>query len=557
MLQSLKKLDDQLAIIRRDAEEKDAQLRASQAGLNYLNLVSAPIQIDALKVIKEDEARQLLVAPFQSKEKEVAVAVFDPKLAGARGFLQRLEAEGRHVKIFVVSISALEHVWSFYKFLVAVSDDITGKIDIQESRIKELSNKLTDLEKIKKEVAAFDFKTLPTGQILEIILAGAMYNRTSDIHFEAEEKGVRIRFRVDGILHDVVANLSRDIYKYVLSRIKLLSNLKLNVTNVPQDGRFTIRLNDSDIEMRVSIIPSEFGETIVMRILDPSAIRLTLEQLGIRKDDLAIVREELKKPNGMVLNTGPTGSGKTTTLYAFLLSKLSGGIKIITIEDPIEYHLAGVEQTQVDAEAGYDFASGLRSLMRQDPDVILVGEVRDKETGDIAVQAALTGHLVFSTLHANSAAGAIPRFLDLGVKPASLGPALSLVIAQRLVRKLCENCKVPDKMSPELDNKVKHFLGGLPKRVDRQDYAKPQMFKAKGCPKCVGIGYKGRVAVMELLLVDEGLEGLISPSIGEVVVQKYAEKQGMVNMQQDGILKTLSGVTTFDEVEGVTGPLRW
>ncbi|MEK7654065.1 MAG: GspE/PulE family protein [Patescibacteria group bacterium] len=557
MLQSLKNLDDQLVRIRREAEEKDAQDRASRAGLTYLNLVTAPIQIDALKILKEEEARRLLVAPFQSKEKEVAVAVYDPKRSGVPDFLKKLEAEGRHVKIFLVSASALEHVWSYYKFLVSASDDITGKIDIQESRIKELSTRLTDLEKISKEVMAFDFKTLPTGQILEIVLAGALYNRTSDIHFEAQEKGVRIRFRVDGILHDVVTNLSHEVYKYVLSRIKLLSNLKLNVSNVPQDGRFTIRINEADIEMRVSIIPSEFGETIVMRILDPSAIRLTLEQLGIRKDDLEIVREELKKPNGMILNTGPTGSGKTTTLYAFLLSKLSGGTKMITIEDPIEYHLAGVEQTQVDPEAGYDFASGLRSLMRQDPDVILVGEVRDKETGDIAVQAALTGHLVFSTLHANSAAGAIPRFLDLGVKPASLGPALSLIIAQRLVRKLCENCKVPDKLSPEAENKVKHFLGGLPKRVNRQDYAKPQVFKPKGCPKCVDIGYKGRIAVMELLLVDEGLEGLISPSTGEVMVQKYADKQGMVNMQQDGILKTLAGVTTFEEVEGVTGPLRW
>lgn len=557
MVEALKTLDEQLLKIRREAEEKDAQNRALKTGINYLNLATAPVQIDALKIIKEDEARRLLVAPFQFKDNEVALAVFDPKSPGVVSLLKKLELDGKKAKLFMASVSGLNHVWSFYKFLPPTTDDITGKVAIEAARLIDLKKRLTDLEKIKQEVATFDFKTFPTGLILEVVLAGALNNRVSDIHFEAEEKAVRLRFRIDGILHDVITDLPSSIYRFLVSRIKLLSNLKLNVTNVPQDGRFTIGLEGADIEMRVSIIPSEFGETIVMRILDPSAIRLTLAQLGLRKDDLAIVQEELKKPNGMVLNTGPTGSGKTTTLYAFLLSKLSGGIKMITIEDPIEYHLQGVEQTQVDADAGYDFASGLRSIMRQDPDVILVGEVRDKETGDIAVQAALTGHLVFSTLHANSAAGAIPRFLDLGVKTASLGPALSLVIAQRLVRQLCENCKVPEKPTADVESKVRHFIAGLPKRVDKKDYEKIVMYKPKGCVKCVGIGYKGRVAVMELLLVDEGLEEMITPETGEAVIQRYAIKQGMVTMQQDGVLKTISGITTFDEVEGVTGPIKW
>lgn len=550
-------MDEQLLKIRREAEERDAQNRASSVGLPYLNLATAPVQIDALKIVKEEEARRLLVAPFQLKEGEVALAVFDPKAAGVADLLKRLEDAGRKAKLFLASASGLNHVWSFYKFLPPETDEITGKVAIEASRVAELKQKLTDLEKIKTEIATFDFKTFPTGLILEVVLAGALNNRVSDIHFESEEKGVRLRFRIDGLLHDVIPDLPTSIYKFLVSRIKLLSNLKLNVTNTPQDGRFTIGLESVDVEMRVSIIPSEFGETIVMRILDPSAIRLTLAQLGLRKDDLVIIQEELKKPNGMVLNTGPTGSGKTTTLYAFLLSKLSSGTKMITIEDPIEYHLQGVEQTQVDADAGYDFASGLRSIMRQDPDVILVGEVRDKETGDIAVQAALTGHLVFSTLHANSAAGAIPRFLDLGVKTASLGPALSLVIAQRLVRQLCEFCKIAEKPSAEIESKLKHFFTSLPKRVDRKDYEKIKIFKPKGCLKCVGIGYKGRVAVMELLLVDEGLEEIINPEIGEAAIQHYAIKQGMVTMQQDGVLKTISGITTFDEVEGVTGPIKW
>ncbi len=557
MAQSFKTLDDQLLKIRREAEEQDAQRKASQAGLAYLNLTTAPIQIDALKAIKEEDARRLLVAPFQIKENEMALAAYDPQSTPVAVLVKNFEAGGRKVKLFQVSMSGLAHIWDFYKFIPPPSDEITGKVAIEESRVIELKKQLTDLEKIKKAILNFDSKTFPTGQILEVVLAGAMNNRASDIHFEAEEKGVRLRLRIDGNLQDVIDGLSKDTYKFLVSRIKLLSNLKLNISNTPQDGRFTIGLEKADVEMRVSIIPSEFGETIVMRILDPSAIRLTLPQLGMRKDDLAIIQEELKKPNGMILNTGPTGSGKTTTLYAFLLSKVSAGISIITIEDPIEYHLQGVEQTQTDAEAGYDFASGLRSIMRQDPDVILVGEVRDKETGDIAIQAALTGHLVFSTLHANSAAGAIPRFLDLGVKSGSLGPAMDLIIAQRLVRVLCENCKVPEKAPAELEARLKAFITKLPKRVGRKDYEKPTMFKPKGCPKCSGIGYRGRIAIVELLLVDEGLEEIIKPEIGESVIQRYAEKQGMVTMQQDGILKTLAGTTTFDEVEGVTGPLQW
>ncbi len=558
MVQDLKtSLDEQLVKIRREAEEKDAQRKAQASGLSYLSLTTAPVQVDALKIVKEDEARRLLVAPFQLKEKEVALAMVNPDAPGVKGLIKKLESQGLTVKPFVVSAGSLAHVWSFYQYVIAASDEITGKVSIEKTRIEELFKKLTSLEKIKTEILNFDLKKFPTGQILEVALAGALNNRASDLHFEVEEKGVRLRYRIDGLLHDVMPSLSLDIYKFIVSRIKLLSNLKLNVQDVPQDGRFTIAMNGKDIELRVSTIPSEYGETIVMRVLDPAAIRITLPQLGFRKDDLVIIQEELNQPNGMAINTGPTGSGKTTTLYAFLLSKLSEETKIITIEDPIEYHLGGVEQTQVDPEAGYDFAGGLRSIMRQDPDVILVGEVRDKETADISLQAALTGHLVFSTVHANSAAGAIPRFLDLGVKPVSIGPAMNLIIAQRLVRRLCEKCKVPAKLTSEQETKVKKFFNGLPKRVNRKDHETITLFQPKGCPECTGLGYKGRVAVFELFRVDDGVERLIGANVGEADLIKQADKQGMVTMQQDGILKVLAGMTTFDEVEGVTGPLKW
>ena len=555
-MQDLKlKLDEQLLKIRREAEEKEAQGRADKAGLSYLNLTTAPVKVDALKLINEEEARRLMVAPLQFKEKNVALAVTDPESAGAKKLVKKIIEQGMSVKLFVVSAGSLNHIWTFYKFIPQASEEITGKVSVEAKRVEELFQKLTDLEKIKKEIT--NAPKSSTGQILEVVLAGALNNRASDIHFEAEEKGTRLRYRIDGILHDILTDLSHEIYKFLVSRIKLLSNLKLNVQDVPQDGRFTVGLKEKEIELRVSTIPSEFGETIVMRVLDPSSIRITLPQLGLRKDDLEIIKTQLDQPNGLALNTGPTGPGKTTTLYAFLLSKLSPEISIITIEDPIEYHLAGVEQTQVDAEAGYDFAGGLRSIMRQDPDVILVGEIRDKETSEIAIQAALTGHLVFSTVHANSASGAVPRLLDLGVKAASIGPALNLIIAQRLVRKLCEHCKVAEPVTPELASKIKRFLGKLPKRVDKKDYENTQLFKPKGCAKCVNLGYKGRIAVFELLEVQDEMEALISPSVGESTIYKQANKQGMVTMQEDGILKTISGITTFDEVEGVTGPLKW
>ncbi len=548
-------LNDQLAKIRRGAEEKAAEKTAQQTKLSYLNLSTSPVQVDALKIVSEKEARRLQVAPFQLKAKELALAVTDPTSSAVSDLVKKLQADTYQVKLFVVSASSLAYAWSYYKYVGEAAESITGKINIEEKRFNELTAELTDLQKVKKTITDFDFKTFQTGQILEVALAGAISNRASDIHFEAEEHGVRLRYRVDGLLHDIVPDLSKDIYRFLLSRIKLLSNLKLNIADAPQDGRFTIALPKKEIEIRVSINPSEFGEAVVMRVLDPSGIQLSLQQLGLRNDDLAIIETELQQPNGMILNTGPTGSGKTTTLYAFLLHKRDPETKIITIEDPIEYRLEDIEQTQVKPEAGYTFASGLRSLMRQDPDVILVGEVRDKETAEIAIQAALTGHLVFSTVHANSAAGAIPRFLDLGVKAASIGTAVNLIIAQRLVRRLCD-CKLPEKVSEAEMTKIKKFLSGLPARVNKADYKKIEMFKPKGCPKCSGLGYRGRVAMMELMEVGDAMESLIKPDVSELKVREQAVKQGMVTLQEDGILKVITGLTTFEEVEGVTGPLQ-
>jgi len=395
---------------------------------------------------------------------------------------------------------------------------------------------------------------ISTTDLVAIIFSAATSLRASDVHLESGKNDALLRLRLDGLLYDVT-RLPRGVYDDVLDRIKLIAGLKLNVVDIPQDGRFTIIRDGDEIEVRASTVPSEYGETAVLRLLDPKAVALDLEDLGLRADDLDIADKELKKPNGMVLVAGPTGSGKTTTLYAFLKKVHTSELKTITIEDPIEYHLSGIEQTQVDPKAGYDFASGLRSILRQDPDIILVGEIRDLETAEVAMHAALTGHVVFSTLHTNDAAGAVPRLVDLGTKPAIIGPAINLIVAQRLVRRLCEYCKTETPMSPGLAENIKKLITKLPKRVDKTN-VKPKIYSARGCDKCHN-GYRGRVGVFELLEVDDALENLIAEEVTEETIREFARKQGMIEMQTDGILKVFSGVTTLDEVERVTGPLKW
>ncbi len=573
MDQSKSLIKEKLEKLRREAEERDAQRRADKSGYPYANLITSPINIEALSLIPEETARKIKSAAFEIKEKKVALAIFDPATPESKAIIEKFKQEGYELSIFIVSLTGLNHILSFYKFVSEKKEAITGKVGIKEEKFLELNKILISLDSIKKNIEPLNTESQYASQILEIILAGALANRASDIHMESTEHFVKLRLRIDGLLHDIFDELKKNIYEHIINRIKILSGLKINIHDEAQDGRFTISLPGKNVEMRVAIAPSEFGEVIVMRVLDPSAINLSLADLGIREDDLKIIETELKRPNGMILNTGPTGSGKTTTLYAFLKHKKNPEIKIITIEDPIEYHLEGIEQTQVDEEADYTFASGLRSLMRQDPDVILVGEIRDKETGEIGVQAALTGHLVLSTIHANSAAGAIPRLLDLGVKSSSIGSALNLIIAQRLVRRLCQNCKTPQEIDNDLRNKIQKFLDNIPKRVNRENFKEIKIFKPIGCDKCNGTGYKGRIAIYELLLNDpeyekllidethtalsshKNLEELISQQAGEGAFKKFALEQGMVTMQQDGILKTISGITVFEEVEEITGPL--
>ncbi len=551
---SFLKIKDKLANMRREAEERDAKRRAEKTGFPYVDLSATSINIEALSLIPEEEAKNAKLAAVEFKEKKIALAVFSSEDFEVKKIIEKLKSQGYFVSVFTTSLSGLNNIWNFYRFISQKGENITGRIKIKEEKLVALKKELVSLQSINNSIGKMNEDIRYTGEILEAILAGALSMRASDIHFEPSEDSAKIRLRIDGLLYDIFNGLKSKIHISIVSRIKLLSGLKINVDNQAQDGRFTISLSDKEIEIRTSINPSEFGETVVLRILNPDAIHVELPQLGFRKDDLEIVERELSKPNGMILNTGPTGSGKTTTLYAFLQHTQKSESKTITIEDPIEYHLEGIEQTQVDPEAGYNFSSGLRSLLRQDPDMILIGEIRDLETAEIAIHASLTGHLVFSTLHTNDASGAIPRMLDLGVKTSVLAPAVNMIIAQRLVRKLCENCKVEKKIDVELEGKIKNFIEKLPDRIDKDFYkSNIKIFEQKGCNKCNNLGYKGRVGVFELLLVDGDMELLIGKNPTEIGIKELAEKKGIVLMQEDGILKVISGITTFEEVENTTG----
>lgn len=390
--------------------------------------------------------------------------------------------------------------------------------------------------------------------LVGILLVSGVSLGASGIHLEAGRDAFKVRYRLDGRLLDALDNLEYN-YHNLVTRIKLLGGLKIDITARPQDGHFSFNIGDRAVDFRVSSIPTELGENIVLRILDPQSIKVSLNDLGLRPDDLIIIKKYIKAPNGLIALTGPTGSGKTTTLYSFLEERKTDSVKIITIEDPIEYHVGGIEQTEVNISSGYTFASGLSAILRQDPDIIFVGEIRDNKTADIALQAALTGHLVFTTVHANDAAGAIPRFINLGAIPLVLGPALRIIIAERLLRRLCPYCKKEQVLSPEFLAQLQSLIKGLPSRVIRSHDSPFSVFEPVGCDKCNGEGFKGRIGIFELIERTPDLESAIERGAGESELRIIAKKNSFVSMQEDGLLKVLSGITSLSELELTTGPL--
>lgn len=543
--QNLEKKLESIASKRRQAQ---AAALAKKLKLPFSDLAHAPIDPEALILMDEASARAAGCAIVRRSGNELVIVSVDPQTQSAQEAFKELERRGFTLKIAVTAPDVLERVWRHYRTTRKVETFEVGSIAIREEELDALQAQIKNIKDVQERV-----QKISATKLLEILIAGALKTKASDIHFEPESGQIRLRYRLDGLLNDI-AELDPASYQKILNRVKIVSGLKLNVHQSPQDGRFTIQQGKVAIEVRVSVLPSEFGETIVMRLLDPRTIKGKLEDLGMRSDILAQIQEQLKKPTGAIFTTGPTGSGKTTTLYAFVDHLNSRDTKIITIEDPIEYHIEGISQTQVEPAKGYTFANGLRAIVRQDPDVILVGEIRDTETADIALHAALTGHLVFSTLHTNDAAGTIPRLIDLGIKPQTIAPAINCAMAQRLLRKLCEKCKTKDRLDPGRLQKLREVLEpilgkfNLPSLNDELSV----YFPGK-CDACNGLGYQGRVGVFEIFTITRAMEKLIleSPAISDV--RDLAIKEGMTTMLQDGYLKLLEGITTIEEIERVLG----
>ncbi|WKZ28612.1 MAG: GspE/PulE family protein [Patescibacteria group bacterium] len=526
------------------AKERETAKRGALLGASYINLKGFPISPEALVLLSQEQAEALQAVVFLQTGDEVRVGAVDPSRPDVKEAIYQVgERAHANVGTYIISEESFRHAFKLYDALPKVRKIVKG-IEMTEEDLKKHQARMQsykDLDSLMKGADVTDAVT--------IIIAGALKGDASDIHVEAEEKDVVVRYRIDGVLQDA-ARLERGIWPRIISRIKLFSSLKINVTNVPQDGRFTIFIGGKKTEVRVSTVPTSYGESVVMRLLRPSTISLGFEQLGIRGKAFEQLKREIDRPNGMIITTGPTGSGKTTTLYAILKKLNTSDTKIITLEDPVEYSLEGINQSPIDLSKDYTFAKGLRAILRQDPDVIMVGEIRDLETAETAIQAALTGHLMVSTIHTNSAAGAIPRFLSMGVKPFLLAPALNAVIGQRLVRRIHEDCKMEAEPDADQMKKAKAILGALsPESGEKRDLDKMTFWKGKGCDACGDSGYKGRIGIYEIFTMSPEIEKVIlSGNVSEYQMQEIAAKQGMITMAQDGLLKALDGLTTIDEV---------
>ncbi len=537
-----------------EEEETAMEMLAERHGFTYIDLSKVPINPDGLKIIDEETARNSQTAIFDVVGTKVSIAVHKPEDPLTLDVLDTLSRRGYNNIIFVASIHSLEKAWERYKDISFASETEAGSLEISNQEIEELLAKAQKTEQISvlvKEALEMK-KTHRVSRLLSVIMAGSLSTKSSDVHIETEENSSRLRYRIDGVL-TTVSDFDMETYELLLSRIKLLSGLKLNIKENAQDGRFTVKIKNTDIEIRTSTIPGAYGESIVMRILNPETIMVSMDKLGMSPRFLEAVRKEISRPNGLILTTGPTGSGKTTTLYAFLREVASPEYKIITIEDPVEYHLPGIVQTQVEDRKGYTFEAGLKSAMRQDPDIIMVGEIRDAETAITAINAALTGHLVFSTLHTNNAAGTFTRLIDLGADPKTLTSAIHAAIAQRLVRVLCDKCKKKIPIPAERQALVDDVLESIKEMEEGKEFnEKPtEICTAVGCDVCNKTGYSDRIGIHEIILTDSSIEKIVRENPSEREIKAVAKKQGFLDMRQDGVLRVLRGTTSFDELERV------
>jgi len=501
-----------------------------------------PLQI--LEAIPEDSARYYHIIPIAKKGKVLEIGMVYPEDIKAQEALEFLaRRQNVSYQIFLISFTDFKNVLKKYRTL---RGEVTRALEeleteLKEEKIEARPSAITEFEKIAEEA--------PISKVVAVLLRHAVDGSASDIHIEPTKEKVRVRFRLDGVLHSSIF-LPLRILPAIVSRIKILSNLKIDETRIPQDGRFSTKVGGKEIDFRVSTFPTVLGEKVVMRILDPTIAVADIKDLGISGRNFKAIERAIKKPYGMILLTGPTGCGKTTTLYAILRILNREGVNIITLEDPVEYFIEGVNQSQVKPEIGYEFATGLRHMLRQDPDILMVGEIRDEETATLAIHASLTGHLVLSTIHTNNALGVIPRLIDLGVKSYLIPPTLSVSIAQRLVRVLCPDCKKKIKPKKEIKDMLLKELENLPLLVKK--YVKiPKVFytyTAVGCKKCNGAGYTGRIGVFEVLEMTDQLSEITLREPSEVTIEQEAKRQGMITMKQDGVLKILEGITTVEEV---------
>jgi len=541
-----------LSTFRKKEEEHLARQKASQSNYTYVDLTGMSIDTDALGLIDEKTARAANAAVFGSVDKNVQIAAREPDSDGVQSIIYKLKKSGWNPKVYIASSTSLEKAFSYYDDISKTQRSEKGKVSFSDNPATEL----LESDPSRKEVVDFITDTLEnskdTTKMVQAVVAGAIAVKASDVHIEAGENEISVRMRIDGVLQKITT-IPKKIYNLLLSRIKLLSDMKLNIKEEAQDGRFSIRVKGNDTEVRSSVVPSAYGEAIVMRVLNKSALDVTMENLGMQPNFLRLIRHEINRPKGLILNTGPTGSGKTTTLYSFLKEINKPGVKTITIENPVEYHLDGIVQTQVDPDDGYTFHDGLKAAMRQDPDIIMVGEIRDNDTAQTAVQASLTGHRVLSTLHTNDAAGTFPRLVELGIKENLLGQAVNVVMAQRLLRTLCDKCKEKVAIAEADKELIEAIVKDIPNPDEYKDtLSKDYVYHATGCDECNDSGYRGRIGVFEAIIVDDAVSQLVQKNPSDRKIRAHAsEKQHLLTMAQDGILKVLSGKTDVAELKRV------
>ena len=538
-------------------DEDLAKAMAAVFNLNYSPLLNFKIEAKFLKMLPVDLARNYEVVIFNQTKGVLEAAMVDPNNLKAKEAVDYIAREkGLKVKYYITSEDIFKGLIKQYSGL---KREVSEALDVAKDKIEEQEEKKKKVQKEEEiEYISEVVKSAPVAKMVSVILKHAVDGKASDVHIEPYSDSSRVRYRIDGVLHTSLV-LPKYIHASLVSRVKVLANLKIDETRIPQDGRIRLNIMGRYIDFRVSTLPLYDQEKVVMRILDTSSGALTLDQLGFEGHNLEIIQENIKKPHGMLLVTGPTGSGKSTTLYSVLNILNKEGVNIVTLEDPVEYYLTGVNQSQIRPEVGLTFATGLRSILRQDPDIIMVGEIRDNETAELAINAALTGHIVLSTLHTNDAFGAVPRLMDMKVEPFLIANTLNAVVAQRLVRKICAECKVEINLPERAKNEVWNQLKTVPESSLPEELKggiksgkNLKFYKGKGCPACNSTGYKGRIGIVEVLGITDNLQQII---VNNKMGQEFREEalaQGMIGMQQDGMLKALRGITTIEEVMRAT-----